>query len=163
MLILDDSASSLISLLPPLNAPQSPQVWPRADPRPDTQREDGMKKASPLKSVKKSMVSFMTACLSSARCEGGPGKPPPNAKDGGWRAPELAALWQRLHRSENLIGGGFLMHKAGKSLGANPTMHERTQTKPKGSWTGSRLKISNSYTTTHAETFRNPGTGTNQR
>lgn len=35
-----------------------------------------MKKASPLKSTKKSMASFMTTRLSSARCEGGPGNPP---------------------------------------------------------------------------------------
>lgn len=42
-----------------------------------------MKKASSLKSVEKSMASFMTTRLSSARCEGGPGNLPlPKVKKG---------------------------------------------------------------------------------
>lgn len=77
-----------------------------------------MKKASPLKSVKKSMASFMTARLSSARCEGGPGNPPlPTLKtekkrarerEGGKRQSKphhsLAALTQG---SENQMLGDF--------------------------------------------------------
>lgn len=78
-----------------------------------------MKKASPLKSEKKSMASFMTARLSSARCEGGPGNPPlPMLKTEKEREQEiyierkrervengqaiLASLWQHLHRGQRI-------------------------------------------------------------
>lgn len=52
ILILDDAPSSLIS--PLLNAPWSPQVWPTADPRPDTQKGDGIKKSLAFWSQRKS-------------------------------------------------------------------------------------------------------------
>ncbi len=80
-----------------------------------------MKKASPLKSAKKSMASFMTARLSSARCEGGPGNPPlPTLKTEKEREKKrrrerererervengqasLATLWQHLHRGQRI-------------------------------------------------------------
>lgn len=70
-----------------------------------------MKKAYPLKSVKKSMASFMTARLSSARCEGGPGNPPlPTLKTEKKRARErvekgkasLTTLWQHLRRGQRI-------------------------------------------------------------
>lgn len=72
-----------------------------------------MKKASSLKSAKKSMASFMTACLSSARCEGGLGNPPlPMLKTEKEREKErervengqasLATLWQHLHRGQRI-------------------------------------------------------------
>lgn len=66
-----------------------------------------MKKASSLKSVEKSMASFMTTRLSSARCEGGPGNlPHPKVKNGGGGFGEsLALLWQHFSWGQPILRG----------------------------------------------------------
>lgn len=69
--------------LSPFQCPLKPTGLANSGPRPrDPKRRK--KRASPaLKSTKKSMASFMTARLSSARCEGGYSNPPlPTVKDG---------------------------------------------------------------------------------
>ncbi len=90
-----------------------------------------MKKASPLKSVKKSMASFMTARLSSAHCEGGPGNPPfPTLKtekerekgdiyrDRGWKTAKLASplfgsIYTGVRRSDLVLFSPYLsIHNA---------------------------------------------------
>lgn len=88
-----------------------------------------MKKASSLKSVEKSMASFMTTRLSSARCEGGPGNLPlPKVKKGG--------------------GGvvGKVLHVLGNTLAGQPFLapldrflSNMTQKKPKIRGAGGHL------------------------
>lgn len=64
-----------------------------------------MKKASSLKSVEKSMASFMTTRLSSARCEGGPCNLPLPKVKGGGGAEERRVVGKVLHVFGNTLAG----------------------------------------------------------